>query len=105
VSDADFDDETTDPGDEGDSTLVDELVPKLVVPWDQLSPDALRGVLEEFVTREGTEYGDDDVPLETKIAAVQRQLESGEVLVVFDAATQSANLVTRRQLSSEGIPE
>ena len=67
----DFDDETTDPGaDSTEQTLVDEEAPKLVVPWDQLSPDALRGVIEEFVTREGTEYGDQDVPLETKVAAV-----------------------------------
>ena len=102
----DFDDETTDPGaDSTEQTLVDEEAPKLVVPWDQLSPDALRGVIEEFVTREGTEYGDQDVPLETKVAAVKRQLESGEVLVVFDAATNSANLVTRQQLASYGVEE
>ncbi|MCU0675764.1 MAG: YheU family protein [Myxococcota bacterium] len=75
----------------------------MVVPWDQLSADALRGVIEEFVTREGTEYGEDDVPLETKVAAVKRQLQSGEVLVVFDAATNSANLVTRQQLAAEGL--
>jgi hypothetical protein len=104
VGDVDFDDETTDPGeDSGESTLVDEEAPKLVVPWDQLSADALRGVIEEFVTREGTEYGEDDVPLETKVAAVKRQLQSGEVLVVFDAATNSANLVTRQQLAAEGL--
>ncbi len=102
----DFDDETTDPGAEStEQTLVDEEAPKLVVPWAQLSPDALRGVIEEFVTREGTEYGDQDVPLDTKVAAVKRQLESGDVLVVFDAATNSANLVTRRQLASYGVEE
>lgn len=102
VSDVDFDDEATDPG-EGEHTLVDEEAPKLVVPWDQLSADALRGVIEEFVTREGTEYGKDDVPLETKVAAVKRQLQSGEVLVVFDAAANTANLVTRQQLAAEGL--
>ena len=102
MSDVDFDDEATDPG-EGEHTLVDEEAPKLVVPWDQLSADALRGVIEEFVTREGTEYGKDDVPLETKVAAVKRQLQSGEVLVVFDAAANTANLVTRQQLAAEGL--
>lgn len=104
MSDVDFDDETTDPGeDNGENTLVDEKAPKLVVPWDQLSADALRGVIEEYVTREGTEYGEDDVPLETKVASVKRQLQSGEVLVVFDAAANTANLVTRQQLAAEGL--
>ncbi|MCA9611723.1 MAG: YheU family protein [Sandaracinus sp.] len=91
--------------DSDERTLVDEEAPKLVVPWDQLSPDALRGVIEEFVTREGTEYGEDDVPLETKVAAVKRQLDSGEVLVVFDAATNTANLITRQQLAAEGLED
>lgn len=105
-SGGEFDDETTDPGvDSDERTLVDEEAPKLVVPWDQLSPDALRGVIEEFVTREGTEYGEDDVPLETKVAAVKRQLDSGEVLVVFDAATNTANLITRQQLAAEGLED
>ena len=65
----------------------------IVVPWDQLSATALRGVIEEFVTREGTEYGLDEVELETKVAQVRRQLERGEVAVVFDAKTESVGLV------------
>jgi len=68
------------------------------VPWERLSPQALRGVIEEFVTREGTEYGAREVPLETKVAEVQRQLERGEVIVLFDARAETVNLVTARDL-------
>lgn len=71
---------------------------KIVVPWRELSPQALAGVIEEFVTREGTEYGVDDVPLEAKIAAVRAQLAAGEVVVLFDAETETTNLVHRRDL-------
>lgn len=65
----------------------------VVVPWDQLSEPALRGVIEEFVTREGTEYGLDEVELETKVAQVRRQLERGEIAVVFDAKSETVGLV------------
>ena len=65
----------------------------VVVPWERLSAAALRGVLEEFITREGTEYGADDVGLERKLAQVQRQLEAGEVLVLFDGESETVNLV------------
>jgi uncharacterized protein YheU (UPF0270 family) len=67
----------------------------VVVPWDLLSEPALRGVIEEFVTREGTEYGLDEVELETKVAQVRRQLERGEIVVVFDAKTETVGLVQK----------
>jgi uncharacterized protein len=65
------------------------------VPYTALSADALRGLIEEFVTRSGTDYGDREVSLDEKIADVMRQLERGEVQIVFDAATESTNIVPR----------
>jgi uncharacterized protein YheU (UPF0270 family) len=51
------------------------------IPYDQLSPEALQGVVEEFVTRDGTDYGEVEVPLETKIAQVMNQLKSGKAVI------------------------
>jgi uncharacterized protein len=73
----------------------DEQAPAVEIPHDQLSPDALRGVLEAFVLREGTEYGEHDVPLDTKVAQVLRQLERGEAQIVFDPGTESVTLVVK----------
>lgn len=70
----------------------------VIVPPDRLSPEALRGVIVEFVTREGTDYGHDETPLETKIAQVRRQLEQGEIVVLFDAKTETINLAQKREL-------
>lgn len=64
----------------------------IVIAPEQLSAEALQGIIEEFVTREGTEYGFDDVPLETKVQQVHRQLRKGEVLILFDPKTQTVNL-------------
>jgi uncharacterized protein YheU (UPF0270 family) len=50
----------------------------IVIPHRELSADALRGVLESFVLREGTEYGEHDVSLDEKVAQVLLQLERGE---------------------------
>ncbi len=81
---------------EGDDD--DQPPVRVVVPWTRLSPDALRGVIEEFVTREGTEYGVRDVGMEAKVAAVRRQLERGEVVVVFDGESGSVNVVRKEEL-------
>lgn len=75
----------------------DELPPRVLVPWDRLSAAALQSVIEEYVTREGTEYGPTDVPLETKVAQVRRQLEKGEVVVLFDLTSETVNLATARE--------
>lgn len=74
----------------------------VIVPWRDLSDAALRGVIEEFVTREGTEYGLDDVSLDRKVEDVRRQLERGEVLVTWDESTETVQLVTRRDFHGDG---
>lgn len=60
---------------------------------DQLSREALRGLIEEFITREGTEYGHQEFSLEDKVRDVERQLAAGEAKIVFDAVEEKANIV------------
>ena len=59
------------------------------IPHRMLSPEALRGVIEAFVTREGTDYGLQDAPLATKVAQVRHQLDAGTAVIVYDEATDS----------------
>ncbi len=63
------------------------------IPYQRLSPDALRGLLEEFVTRDGTDYGARERTLEEKVAAVRGQLERGEAVIVFDPTSGLCNIV------------
>jgi uncharacterized protein YheU (UPF0270 family) len=66
------------------------------VPHTALSPEALRGLVEEFVTRDGTDYGTRERTLDEKTRDVLRQLERGDVKIMFDPASRSANIVARR---------
>jgi uncharacterized protein YheU (UPF0270 family) len=63
------------------------------IPLDALSAEALQGVLEAFVGREGTDYGERERTLAEKVADVRRQLERGEARIVFDPETESVNVV------------
>ena len=63
------------------------------IPHHELSEEALRGVVESFVLREGTDYGQRDFPFEEKIAAVMRQLDRGEASIVFDPETETVSIV------------
>ena len=59
------------------------------IPTTLLSPSALRGVVEEFVTRDGT----DDSAVEQRIAKVMRQLDAGLVELHFDDSTETCNIL------------
>ena len=65
---------------------------------EDLSAEALRGLIEEFVTRDGTDYGAVERSVEEKIAQIRAQLASGEARLVFDPATETANIVMARDL-------
>jgi uncharacterized protein YheU (UPF0270 family) len=62
------------------------------IPHRELSPAALRGVIESFVLREGTDYGEREVSLEQKVAHVLGQLERGDAQVLFDPDTESVQI-------------
>lgn len=66
------------------------------VPYDQLDPDTLEQLIKSFVFREGTDYGDKEALLASKVAQVRRQLERGEARIVFDLATETGSIVSKR---------
>jgi uncharacterized protein len=69
------------------------------VPPDVLSEQTLRALIEEFVTRDGTDYGSVERSLEEKVADVRAQLARGEVRIVFDPESETATLITALQLA------
>ncbi|MCH7598716.1 MAG: YheU family protein [Myxococcales bacterium] len=70
----------------------------LVLNSADLNADSLRGLIEEFVSRDGTDYGQLERTLDQKVDAVMRQLEVGEVCIVFDREEERANLVLASEL-------
>ena len=60
---------------------------------ESLSAEALRAVVQEFVTRDGPDYGARESLLEQKVADVMRQLSRGEVRIVFEPESGTVNIV------------
>ena len=63
------------------------------IPWRELTAEALRGLVEAYVNREGTDYGRVERSLDEKVADVVRQLERGEARITFDPETETVNVV------------
>ncbi len=66
------------------------------IPYQQLSAEALQGLLETFVCREGTDYGERDYSLQDKIEQVLQQLQRGKVVICYDSYLQSFSIVTEQ---------
>jgi uncharacterized protein YheU (UPF0270 family) len=65
----------------------------VVVPYTELAPELLHAVVESYVLREGTDYGEREFSLEDKVAHVLEQLKRGEAQIVFDPETESVGVV------------
>ncbi|MBU1340322.1 MAG: YheU family protein [Proteobacteria bacterium] len=63
------------------------------IAYNELSPEALQGVVEEFVTRDGTDYGEVEVSLETKILQVKALLKSKKAVIVFDQQSETCTIL------------
>jgi len=75
----------------------------LNISYDKLSPDTLRAIIEEFVTREGTDYGEIEVPFEQKISQVQKELISGKVIILYDKKDQTCNIVSKDDPATKNV--
>jgi uncharacterized protein YheU (UPF0270 family) len=58
-----------------------------------LSDDALRGMIEEFVTRDGTDYGEQEVSLKERVEEVRGQILTGKALIMFDSKTETTTII------------
>jgi uncharacterized protein len=63
------------------------------IDYKELSDDALNGVIEDFVSRDGTDYGEKEVTLESKINQVMNQLKQKKAIIVFDHVTESCTIL------------
>jgi len=67
----------------------------VAVPYTALATELLHAVVESYVLREGTDYGEKEFSLEDKVAHVIGQLKRGEARIVFDPESESVSIVKR----------
>jgi uncharacterized protein len=63
-----------------------------VIPVNKLSSEALQGVIEEYISRDGTDYGDIEVSLATKFRQVKHKMENGLAVLIFDDESATTNI-------------
>lgn len=69
----------------------------LLIPYQELSADTLDGLIEAFVLREGTEYGEQDISLSDKVAQVKLQLQADQLVILYSELHESVDIITKQQ--------
>ena len=75
----------------------------MIVPWQDISSETLISLIEEYVSRDGTDYGDYEVPLATKVDQVRNLLKQELAVIWFDEATEAISIFTKEQLKEHGL--
>jgi len=71
----------------------------MIVPWQNINADTLNHLLEEFATRDGTDYGAYETSLADKVAQLQIQLQQKRIIVVYSELHESVNIVPAEQFT------
>ncbi|TBR43141.1 YheU family protein [Marinomonas agarivorans] len=70
-----------------------------LIPYDSLAPATLANILEDIVTRDGTDYGNYDLSLEQKCQQAMTMLQQGNAFLVFDTESETIKLLNKEQLN------
>jgi len=75
----------------------------MIVPWQQINPQTLIHLLEEYASRDGTDYGEYEVSLDQKVAQLKLQLEQKHIVVVYSELHESINIVPAAQFNASPL--
>ncbi|CAK9886518.1 MAG: hypothetical protein XXXJIFNMEKO3_02963 [Candidatus Erwinia impunctatus] len=69
----------------------------MIIPWTALDRETLNNVIDSFVLREGTDYGEQELSLAEKSAEILQQLQQGDVVLVWSELHETINIVPHSQ--------
>ena len=67
----------------------------MIIPWEQLPAATLDNLIESFVLREGTDYGEQTFTLAEKVEHVRQQLQRGDAVVLYSELHESVTIVPK----------
>ncbi|MBV1839517.1 YheU family protein [Photobacterium ganghwense] len=68
----------------------------MIIPWQEIDPETLNNLIEHFVLREGTDYGERELSMDEKVSRVRQQLERGEAVIVYSELHETVDIKLRR---------
>lgn len=76
----------------------------MIIPYTMLASEILNNLIEDFVTRDGTDNGDETL-LTTRVQRVKHALETKQAFIVFDEQTETCMLVLKQDIPKEWLAD
>ncbi|PKG40554.1 YheU family protein [Psychromonas sp. Urea-02u-13] len=73
----------------------------MLIPYQSLDNETLHNLIESFILREGTDYGEAEISLNEKSQKVRLQIESGAVLILYSELSESVTLIAKEQFNAQ----
>ncbi len=70
----------------------------MIIPWQELEAETLDNLIGEFVSRDGTDYGEQEYSQAQKVAQVRAALARGEAVLIFSERSDQCNIVPADQV-------
>jgi len=73
----------------------------MLIPYQSLDSETLYSLIESFILREGTDYGEAEISLESKSQKILEQVKNGDVLILYSEHTESVTLINKQQFDAQ----
>jgi uncharacterized protein len=73
------------------------ILPPVEISPEAISTDILNAIIENFIAREGTDYGWEETAHATKLDQISRNIKKGQIRIVFDPNSESVTLITEKE--------
>lgn len=67
----------------------------MIIPFDSIDEEILQSLVESFVLREGTDYGEVEISLQEKVVQIIQQLSSGDIVIEYSEEHESVNIIEK----------
>ncbi|OOH90810.1 hypothetical protein BMT54_04045 [Pasteurellaceae bacterium 15-036681] len=68
----------------------------MIIPWQDLEESTLYNVLDSFILREGTDYGERELSLTEKRERLLAQLKADKVVIVWSELHESLDIKEKK---------
>lgn len=73
----------------------------MIIPWQELDSETLNNIIEAVILREGTDYGERELSLETKVEQLQSRLKVGEAVLVYSELHETVDIVDKDSVTGD----
>ncbi|MFT6329701.1 MAG: hypothetical protein ACJAYN_001635 [Bermanella sp.] len=67
----------------------------MIIPADSIDNETLQSLVESFVLREGTDYGEVEITMQEKVDQIIEQLRLGDIVIEYSEEHESVNIIKK----------